>query len=94
VQVGAFDEQNGRTGTAHFLEHLAFKGSTVVGTTNFKQESLIHAAQDEVFADILFLRAQRDQGTQTAHQTARLASLQDRLNFLIEQGVVLGQLPC
>jgi hypothetical protein len=94
VQVGAFDESKGQTGIAHFLEHLAFKGSSIVGTTDFKQESLIHAAQDEVFAELLFLRARQHEASFTAGQAVRLASLQQRLNGLIEQGADLCHFAC
>lgn len=32
VDVGGADEEDGKTGIAHFLEHLAFKGTTTIGT--------------------------------------------------------------
>mmetsp|Transcript_42495 Transcript_42495/g.165890 ORF Transcript_42495/g.165890 Transcript_42495/m.165890 type:complete len:94 (+) Transcript_42495:297-578(+) len=32
VDVGASDEVAGKTGIAHFLEHLAFKGTESIGT--------------------------------------------------------------
>lgn len=40
-RVGAVDEISGATGTAHFLEHLMFKGTTSIGSKNYQQESKI-----------------------------------------------------
>jgi predicted Zn-dependent peptidase len=37
-KVGAVEEKNGRTGTAHILEHMMFKGTKTLGTRNFKEE--------------------------------------------------------
>jgi predicted Zn-dependent peptidase len=38
ANVGGVDEPDGKTGVAHFLEHLAFKGTTRIGTTDYKAE--------------------------------------------------------
>ncbi|HEY9800414.1 MAG TPA: pitrilysin family protein [Leptolyngbyaceae cyanobacterium] len=38
ADVGGVDEPDGKTGVAHFLEHLAFKGTTRIGTTNYQAE--------------------------------------------------------
>jgi predicted Zn-dependent peptidase len=40
-RVGAVDEVSGKTGTAHFLEHLMFKGTRTIGTTNYGKEKRI-----------------------------------------------------
>ena len=40
-RVGAVDDINGRTGTAHFLEHLMFKGTKTIGTRNYRREKKI-----------------------------------------------------
>ncbi|MFA4916920.1 MAG: pitrilysin family protein [Syntrophales bacterium] len=39
--VGAVDENNGRTGTAHFLEHLMFKGTKTIGAIDYAKEKII-----------------------------------------------------
>jgi len=39
--VGAVDEEVGRTGSAHILEHMLFKGSKRIGTKNFSVEKEI-----------------------------------------------------
>ncbi len=38
ADVGGADEPDGKTGVAHFLEHLAFKGTTRIGTTDYAAE--------------------------------------------------------
>lgn len=38
ADVGGVDEADGKTGVAHFLEHLAFKGTQRIGTRNYKAE--------------------------------------------------------
>ncbi|MDH4199911.1 MAG: insulinase family protein [Spirochaetia bacterium] len=39
IGVGSANEPFDQAGTAHFLEHLLFKGTRLIGTTNFKKES-------------------------------------------------------
>jgi hypothetical protein len=39
--VGGADEEPGKTGLAHFLEHMAFKGTETLGTKDFKKEKPI-----------------------------------------------------
>lgn len=40
-RVGAVDEANGATGTAHLLEHLMFKGTESIGAKNYLAEKRI-----------------------------------------------------
>lgn len=40
VNVGSADEPMGKSGVAHIFEHMAFKGSTYIGTTNAKEEKV------------------------------------------------------
>jgi predicted Zn-dependent peptidase len=37
-RVGAVNESDGRTGTAHLLEHMLFKGTKTIGTKNYREE--------------------------------------------------------
>ena len=50
VDVGGAREVPGITGIAHMFEHMAFKGTTTIGTTNHKAEAKAMAAVDEAFA--------------------------------------------
>jgi predicted Zn-dependent peptidase len=38
VRAGGVDEKNGLTGLAHIFEHMAFKGTSLVGTHNWPKE--------------------------------------------------------
>jgi predicted Zn-dependent peptidase len=38
---GGADEPDGKTGVAHFLEHLAFKGTKTIGTTDYLSEKKV-----------------------------------------------------
>jgi predicted Zn-dependent peptidase len=50
VGVGAVDEPDGKTGMAHFLEHLAFKGTRRLGTKNWEEESRLLCEMDALYA--------------------------------------------
>ncbi len=50
ANVGGVDEPDGQTGVAHFLEHLAFKGTTRIGTLNYAQEAPLLNRLDELAA--------------------------------------------
>lgn len=41
VRAGGVDEKNGLTGLAHIFEHMAFKGTRIVGSRNWKKEKEI-----------------------------------------------------
>jgi predicted Zn-dependent peptidase len=41
VVAGGVDEEMGRTGLAHLLEHMAFKGTSEIGTRDFPKEKLL-----------------------------------------------------
>ena len=43
-RIGAVDEEKGASGAAHFLEQMMFKGTTSIGTKDYKAEKKILAA--------------------------------------------------
>jgi len=49
VDVGAAQEVPGITGLAHMFEHMAFKGTSVIGTTNFALEKPALAKVDQAY---------------------------------------------
>lgn len=49
-RVGGVDENVGMTGTAHLLEHMLFKGTKTLGTTNFAEEEKILSRIDSAAA--------------------------------------------
>ncbi|MFN7853307.1 MAG: M16 family metallopeptidase, partial [Dolichospermum sp.] len=48
ADVGGIDEPDGQTGVAHFLEHLAFKGTKRIGTTDYKAEAPLLAKLEQL----------------------------------------------
>ncbi len=49
ADVGGVDEPDGKTGVAHFLEHLAFKGTEKIGTTNYRSERRVLNRLDRIY---------------------------------------------
>ena len=47
-KVGSVDEPTGLTGTAHLFEHMAFKGTPRIGTTDFEKEKAVMAEVNRV----------------------------------------------
>ncbi|MDJ1184764.1 pitrilysin family protein [Roseofilum sp. BLCC_M143] len=60
ANVGGVDEPVGKTGVAHYLEHLAFKGTTTVGTSNYQAEKPLLAKLDRLFDRIQAAKASGD----------------------------------
>lgn len=52
ADVGAVDEVKGITGMAHLFEHMAFKGTKTVGTTDYEQEAKVLQQADRIFDEI------------------------------------------
>ncbi len=52
ADVGGSDEPDGKTGVAHFLEHLAFKGTTRIGTRDYQAEKPLLDRLDNIFDQI------------------------------------------
>ncbi|MDZ7374243.1 MAG: insulinase family protein [candidate division KSB1 bacterium] len=49
ANVGSVDEQLGITGIAHVFEHMAFKGTSTIGTKNYREEKKVLEKIDRVF---------------------------------------------
>jgi predicted Zn-dependent peptidase len=73
ADVGAVDEVRGITGLAHLFEHMAFKGTKTIGTSDYKAEARAIAEIDEAF---LVLKSERNKGKLA--NKARLEELQSR----------------
>jgi len=68
VNVGSAQEVPGITGLAHMFEHMAFKGTDKVGTSNFPAEKAALQKVEETYA--AYDRARRDPVT---HDAAKIA---------------------
>ena len=53
VNVGGANEPVGNTGIAHIFEHMAFKGTESIGTTNWDKEEPILRKMDQAYQDWL-----------------------------------------
>ena len=51
-KVGGVDDPQGKTGIAHLLEHMMFKGTQTYGTTNFKTEVPLMEKIDRTYAEL------------------------------------------
>ncbi len=71
VNVGSANETRGITGLSHILEHMAFKGTAEIGTSDHKAELKAMAAEDAAFAA---LKAERLKGVDA--DSAKLAELE------------------
>ncbi len=58
ANVGGANEPEGKTGVAHFLEHLAFKGTKDIGTIDYQAEKPLLDRSDQLFAEIKAAKAQ------------------------------------
>lgn len=79
VPVGSTSEALGNTGTAHFVEHLLFKGSRQVGTRNPEEEARLFAQMDAVHDSLLRARGRLPVADSVgeARLEARLRALED-----------------
>lgn len=77
ANVGAVNEEEGKTGVAHYLEHLAFKGTERIGTRDFAAEQQVLNEMDDVFTQVLAAEA--------AGNTAQAETLRSRLETLRQQ---------
>ena len=50
VDAGDAQDPNGKTGLAHMMEHMAFKGTDEIGTTNFPAEKAALAKVEAAYA--------------------------------------------
>lgn len=79
VNVGGVDDPKEYTGMAHMFEHMAFKGTTTLGTTDLDAELKAMAVEDSVWA---LLRVERKKGLLA--DSARLDELQQAFDDAIE----------
>ena len=77
ADVGGVDEPDGKTGIAHFLEHLAFKGTDRIGTKNYAKEKRLLDKLDKL--------AEQVKQAQAAGQKDKVAQLQARFKQIEEQ---------
>ena len=72
ANVGSVDDPKGYTGLAHMFEHMAFKGTTTLGTKDYEKEKELIAREDSIFME---LRRERVKGRLA--DSTRLRQLQE-----------------
>ncbi|MDV2996641.1 MAG: hypothetical protein N4J56_006295 [Chroococcidiopsis sp. SAG 2025] len=98
ADVGGVNEPVGKTGVAHFLEHLAFKGTTRIGTRNYIVEKPLLEQLDKLAAEITAAKAAKKEAEVTKLQAqferveAEAAQLikQNELGQIVEQAGGVG----
>lgn len=98
ADVGGANEPEGKTGVAHFLEHLAFKGTTRIGTKDYQAEKPILEKLDSLWQQIQSAKAAGKQEEVTKLQTefqkaeAQAAELvkQNELGQIVERSGGVG----
>ena len=79
ADVGSANESYGITGISHLLEHMAFKGSKVVGTKDYTAEARILDQIDAAYAEL------RREETNPEPDAARIADLRKKFAELETQ---------
>jgi len=77
ARVGSADDPAGQTGLAHFLEHVMFKGTRTIGTTDGRREAELERQEEETAESLRRLRGEAAGGG--ADGARQSQELQDRL---------------
>ena len=100
AHVGSANERPGITGIAHLFEHMMFKGTPTIGTTNYKTDLEIIAEQERVRGEMrkeeakmreMYRRGEIDDLLKPENKTPRYRELEKQFNELIaKQRSILG----
>ena len=95
THVGSVNEEVGATGIAHLFEHMMFKGSPTIGTSDYQKETEIMAQLDELRlemeAEYEVMREAKRRGEIEGsiylpeNQTEHLAGLREKMKVLQDQ---------
>ncbi|MDJ0844648.1 M16 family metallopeptidase [Crocosphaera sp.] len=84
ADVGGTDEPDGKTGVAHFLEHLAFKGTTKIGTKNYQEEKEVLSRLDQAFMELKTAKTTGNE-EKVKQLTATFQKVQEEAASYVEQ---------
>jgi predicted Zn-dependent peptidase len=93
AKVGSANERPGTTGVAHFFEHMMFKGSRTIGTTDLARDLELMAEQERVQEQIReqyriqrqrYRRGEIDDPFDAATRTPELVRLEEEFQKLVE----------
>ncbi len=80
VDAGSSLDPKTKTGLAHMFEHMAFKGTDTIGTTDYAKEKVVLAEIEKAYAAYI---AERDK--RVGQDPQKLAQLEKQWKDLIEQ---------
>ena len=92
ADVGAINEPSGRGGLAHMFEHMAFKGTTTIGTSDIDAEMEALQAQEEIYLELIRERARGPEAdsTRIAQLEEQFAAAQEAAQQYIENDEYLN----
>ena len=79
VNAGSVDDPSGQTGIAHMFEHMAFKGTEAIGSTNYPAEKKAMDAVERIYDQ---LESERNKGPHSDQK--KLAALESQLKDAME----------
>ncbi|MGC8783143.1 MAG: M16 family metallopeptidase [Armatimonadota bacterium] len=79
-RVGGVDEESGRTGVTHMLEHMLFKGTTTIGTRDYEKEKPIWEEIERLHDELETEIARGDKADKQ-----RIAEIKQREQELLQQ---------
>jgi predicted Zn-dependent peptidase len=91
ANVGGVDEPTGQTGVAHYLEHLAFKGTRQIGTRDYSAEKPVLDQQDQLFEQIKAAQTAGKAATQLQTQFAELEAKASQYVIQNQLAQIVGQ---
>ncbi len=80
VNAGSVDDPEGKTGLAHMFEHMAFKGTPDIGSTNWTEEKKALASVEAIYD-----RVEGEQRKRFKADPAKLEALENELKAAIEK---------
>jgi len=84
VKAGSVDEPPGKTGVAHVFEHMAFKGTTTIGTKDFEKEKPVLKKIEDIGARLTVCRARKNPDPEeVALLEKELSAAQEKQNEII-----------
>ena len=80
VNAGSVDDPGGRTGLAHMMEHMAFKGTPNIGTKNWPEEK---KALD--YIEVVYSRLEQEQNKWFRSDPKKIEAIEKELDAAIEK---------
>src|SRR5579863_10686189 len=80
VNAGSVDDPKGRTGLAHMFEHMAFKGTETIGSTNWPAEK---KAMDDI--ERIYDQLEAERNKMATADPNKVKALEDQVHAAIEK---------